>query len=476
MRTGAFLFSALSLVVGCSEVEVDPQGGGGQGGSGGSGGQGAGGSDYLPFPQSCTPTELRGACDGESFQKCGNGTLDSCEICWTVDDGPEQCDTITEACDLTPTATCQALGYQSGETICSPACGHDIRDCDSCLGSPSQLACARPRLDGFDVMDIEIATNGDEIAAAWFSFGKVLHFARFTKDLQLIADKPGCGTIDGGGPISLAPAPGGWVVAVGGVGESPQMQIIRLDAEGNEMGAPRLVANATFPSLVGRPGATPYLVYSSTAHAASPGDVVAELLDETGAATWQAVLPNDAFGEITAAGFADPGLLVALREAETASTTLLVAIDETGAVSPARDVGLTNEIVLAAAAPGRVAAVWRRGESQELQWLDGSGEDVGAPVTLAPRDGVVVSQQRAVTVSNGRAVVMLAEDMQKTLTMFHVEQDGSYSVEPYALATEPQGIAWLAGTQLGGDPVFAWTTYSAGDPAGDRFVLGSVKR
>lgn len=475
MRTGAFLFSALSLIVGCSEVEVDPQGGGGSGAGGAGGGGGSGGSGYEPFPEACTPPALVGICDGEAGPKCGNGALDTCEICWSVDGSPEQCADRTEECDTTASQTCQALGYQGGETICNAGCAHDVRDCDSCLGSPNQLACARPRVDGFNALGLQLATNGDEIAGVWQAGDGALHFARFTKDLELIAEKPGCSALESGGPISFAPTPGGWMVAVG-AGLDGQMQLIRLDAEGNQVGTPRLVQDATFPTLVARPGTTPYLVYARGPLVASASDVVAELLDQEGEPAWQVELPSAAFAELTVAGFASPGLLVSARETDGAtSRTVLVPIDEQGTLGAPRDLGDVFEIEMVNAGPGLLAASWRRGESQELQWLDGDGADVGAPVTLAPRDTATAFQERALVVSEGRALVLLAEDTRKTLTAFHVEQDGTYAVTPYTFATEPLGTSLVAGTQVGADAVFAWTTYSS-TPAGDRFVLGKAKR
>jgi hypothetical protein len=474
MRTVAFLLPALVLAIGCSEVEIDPPDGGG--GSGGTGGEGGSGGAYQPFPESCTPSDLTGVCDQEA-KLCGNGAVDTCEVCFSTNGEPPQCEDATEACDTEAAKSCEELGYAGGgRTLCTSACTHDVRDCDSCLGSANQLGCARPRVDGFDVLDLQLATDGDIVAAAWISFDKTLHFARFSTALQLIDQRAGCATVEGGGMMSLAPTPGGWVLAVGGVGDNPQTRIYSLDAAGNELGAPRIVGDAAFPVLVPRPAATPYLVYTSTTFAGGTGEVIAELLDAEGGAAWQAALPGDAFPELTVAGFADPGLLVAARTTDgTTSTTLLVPVDEAGGVGATREIPDAVEIAVANAGTDRLAAVWRKGESQELQWLDGNGEDIGSPVMLAPKEATTATQERTIVVSGGRAIVMLAEDTRKKLSMFHVEPDGSFGVEPYTLAIEPGEVAWLAGTEGAGDPVFAWTTFAA-DPGTSRFVLGSVRR
>ncbi len=472
MRSVALSLTSVAVLVGCScsTVEVTPEGGGGTGGSGGSGG-----AEYEPFPDTCTTPVIQGVCDGE-VAKCGNGSLDTCEICWTVDGSPEQCADVTEACDTEASLSCEDLGFAGGgRTLCGPACTHDVRDCDSCLGSDHQLGCARPRVDGFDVLDVQLASTGDTLAAAWMSFDGALHFARFTPDLELLDQREGCATV-GVGPLALAPTPGGWMLAVGGFGDSPETQLFRLDAAGNEIGAPRLLPDAAYPVLVPRPGATPFLVYTSTPFAASQGDLIAELLDEEGAAVWQSFVTDGVFGELTAAATTDPGLLVAARRTDgVTSTTVFVSLDEAGAPSPPREVSDAVEVALAPASPGRVVAVWRRGEAVELQWLDGAGEDVGPRVLLAPKDPVTATQERSVIVSEGRAIVLLAEDMRRKLSLFHIESDGSSAAQPYALAYEPGEVAWLAGAPIGADAVFAWTTYSA-DPGASRFVLGSVRR
>ena len=59
MRVVAFILPVVVLAIGCSNVEVDPPGGGGgTGGTGGTGGEGGTGGAYDPFPESCTPSDL----------------------------------------------------------------------------------------------------------------------------------------------------------------------------------------------------------------------------------------------------------------------------------------------------------------------------------------------------------------------------------------------------------------------------------
>ena len=74
-----------------------------------------------PFPPTCAEVSLVGPCDGDG-QMCGNGTRDTCEICWSSDDGPVMCEDVTEACDGDDLqASCASLGYVSGSVQCSPA-------------------------------------------------------------------------------------------------------------------------------------------------------------------------------------------------------------------------------------------------------------------------------------------------------------------------------------------------------------------
>lgn len=456
----ASLFAALALApLGCGDVVTEPA---------------PEPAPYEPFPASCSEVPTAGVCDGES-KVCGNGARDTCEICYSSDGGPITCEDVTEACDGAATESCVSLGYGAGEVRCSPLCTHDVRDCDACLGAPSQVACTRPRVDAFDVGDVALAASDDVLAAAWMSFDDVLHFARFSPELALLGERPGCTLEERSLPVALAPTPGGWVLAVGQGGDAPALRLYRLDPEGNPLAAARVVANATFPQLVARPGAPPWLVYLQTDFAAGLGVVVAEGLDEAGEATFSVPLVDEVFGEYTRAAYAEPGFVVTARRTDGVDpTTVLVGVSEDGVAGAPRDVGDALEVELAPAGPDRVAALYRTETQHELLWLDGQGADRSGPFAIAPRDPTGAVQAHRVVVQDGRAIVAVAEETYTKLRLVHVGEDGATLVPGYLFAAEPDHFAWLRSTSFQGEAALLWTTYSA-DPATNRFVLGRVR-
>ncbi|KYG09609.1 hypothetical protein BE21_16975 [Sorangium cellulosum] len=451
----------------CGSVEVDRD----PGGAGASGG--AGGSE--PFPETCSPPERSAVCDTD-VKRCGNGVQDTCEVCWSVDGSPVQCSDVTEACDGAVSETCGSLGYAGGGRLaCSDVCSIDVRDCDSCLGAPSQVACARPRVDGYNVGGVALASDGEGLAAAWLSFDDQLHFARFSMDLALESQWSCVDIPSPGSTVALAPSPGGFILALGGAGDGPVLRLYRLDPAGNEI-ATRTIADAMYPVLAARPGAAPLLVYTSGEHAAAQGALVAELLDEEANAAWQATVADAVYGDLTAAAFADPGFLVAARAiaADGSSTTELVPIDASGAVGPARELPGIDDVALAPAGADRAAGVWSDGERFEVGWFDGQAAAVGAPVTIAARDAAKATQEHAIAVSNGRAVVALVEEGDRQLSLFHVDADGSVAVPRYGFAREPLGLSRLAAAPAGEGAALVWTTYA--EPGSSRFVLGRAQR
>ncbi|WP_437975204.1 hypothetical protein WMF11_45420 [Sorangium sp. So ce295] len=464
-----------SLVAGalgaCGTVEIDT----GPGGTGAPGGTG----DTEPFPETCDPPDIYPVCDTD-VKFCGNGVLDTCEVCWSVDGNPAQCVEATEGCDGAVSETCSSLGYVGGRTACSDTCSIDVRDCDSCLGAPNQLACARPRVDGYNVSDIAMASDEQGLVAAWLNFDDKVRFARFSTSLELerhwdCLDAPWAAR----SPlrVALAPSPGGFIMAVGGGGDSPELWLRHLDPDGEEI-AVRLIKNAAYPVLAARPGAPPLLVYASTDVAWAPAKIVAELLDEDGEATWQATVADTAHGETAAAAFADPGFVVSTGaitdDGEDAGATVLVPIDASGEVGLARELAGIRDVALAPAGAGRVGGVWLHGERFEVGWLDGQAALASDPVAIATRDPVKDTQEHAITVSNGRAIVALVEEEATQVSLFHVDADGSLAVPRYAFAREPAGLSWLAAAPADEGAALVWTTYA--EPASSRFVLGRAQR
>lgn len=429
---------------------------------------------YEPFPASCSEVPTSGVCDGES-KVCGNGARDTCEICYSSDGGPIICEDVTETCDGAASETCESLGYVGGQVRCGPICTHDVRDCDACLGAPNQVACTRPRVDAFDVGDVTLAASGDVLAAAWMSFDDILHFARFSPELELIGERAGCAVEERSLPVGLAATPGGWVLAVGQGGDAPEVRVSRLDPEGNPLAPPRVIANATYPQLVERPGAPPWLVYLQTDFAAGLGVVVAEVLDEAGEATFSQPLVDEVFGEYTRAAYAEPGLVVTARRTDGVDpTTVLVGVSEDGVAGSVRDVGDALELELAPAGPDRVAALYRTETQHELLWVGGDGADRSGPFVVAPRDPTGAVQAHRVVVIGGQAIVAIAEETYTKLRVVHLGEDGSTVVPGYTFAAEPEHFAWLRATAFQGDAALLWTTYTA-DPASNRFVLARVR-
>lgn len=429
---------------------------------------------YEPFPASCSDTPTSGPCDGE-VKVCGNGARDTCEICYSNDGGPVICEDVTEPCDGAPTETCESLGYVSGQVRCGPICSHDVRDCDSCLGAPSQVGCARPRIDAFDVGDVALSANEDGLAAAWLSFDDQLHFARFAPDLTLLGERTGCTVAGDALPLALAPTPGGWVLVLGGVGDAPSMRVFRLDADGNELAPPRVVANATYPVLAPRPGAPPWLAYLSTDVTVAPGQVVVERLDESAEPLFSTVVVDEIFGETTRIAYAEPGLVVAARRTDGVDpTTVLVAVNDDGVAGAVLDVGDALELQLAPAGPDRVAALYRDEVAYHLSWLGSDANVRSGPFEITPRDPSNAVQEHRVVVQGGTAVLAIAEDFYTKLRIFHVAEDGAETTPSYLFATEPDHFAWLRDAPIEGDVALLWTTYSA-DPATNRLVLGRVR-
>ena len=447
--------------MGCSDVQVEPTGGGGQGGS------------YEPFPESCEPTAVAPACDQEA-PNCGNGKIDACEVCWSMDGQPLQCADVSEECDGQAAQTCEQLGYRGGRTLCSPECNHDVRDCDSCASAPN-VTCVRPRVDSYRALDLELAASGDRVAAAWYGAAQEIHVAVFDQDLELVGEGLGCDGLRGVA-VELAPTPTGWLLATKQFAPDPQVSLYRLDRDGKNLGLARTLPSADLLQLVSRPSGGPLLVYASGQINGGTQDVFAVQLDESGGAVWSTPVATGAFAELTAAAFADPGWLVSVRQIEGMTSTMrVVPIDAQGVRGTSGAKGDIVEVALAPAGTGQVVAMWRSNDRQafELQWLDGAGVDIGGLVTLAPKDETTAQQDHAVQFTNGRAIVVLAQDMRKELTVFHVEPSGAMTLVPHTLAYEPAEAANLASTIMGADPLFAWTSF-APDVAKSRFVLGRV--
>lgn len=443
--------------------------------------QNGSGGDFEAFPAPCADPQMTGVC-GEA--KCGNGVRDTCESCISSNGGPVTCTDVTEGCDGEDLGgeSCQSLGYPGGGKIrCAPGwCTLEVRDCDSCVGAPNQVACARPRVTAVHVGSLALASDGDVVAAAWTTHEDILGFARFSPDLKLL-DHRSCSPPAERGSVALAPVPGGWVLAVGGVSiDSAELSLYRLDSAGNELAPPRKIMNAVRPALAARPGAPPLLVYGTT-FAATGADVIAELLDEQGQAVWTTTIYGPANPDAISAAYADPGFVVAVATFGM-PTSLLVPVDATGMLGMPQQIADAYKVDLAPAGAGRIAANWKSTGGYMNGWVDGSGMLAGAPTKATELDPIKLDKVKAIVVAGGRAVTAFAEtspapgataeDVQ--IGLAHVADTGAVAVPEYILARERGEVSAVAAAEVAGEAVLVWTMYTP-NPAASRFVLARVR-
>lgn len=436
----------------------------GTGGSASGGGSSGGGGGEAPFPDLCVPSTIEPVCDFEG-PNCGNGVVDSCEICFGSDGGPVTCSETSEECDGSTNQTCVDLGYVGGSLGCTEQCTFDVRGCQWCLEPEHQVGCAVPRVDASRVGSLALAPSGDMLAAAWMSFDGILHVARFASDLELLGQLP-CGEEREALGVALAPSGQGWLLALGGVGADPELTIFQVDPAG-QLSELRTISGASSPVLAEVPGEPPLLAYARTDQAGSvSATLVATRLDESGESEWEVELGADVTNESISAAFAGAGFLVAGYSVDAGQLLFPVAADgQLGSEVELPDVG---GVKLARGGDDRVAATWQDSEGYSFAWLDGVGQLVGDPLLLQPPDSVRLNLDRAVTVSNGDAIVAFAADAGQEIRVFHVDADGSLSVPGYALARGPSSTAWLtATTDSENNAVFAW--------AGSSLVLGQVR-
>ncbi|HEX9620685.1 MAG TPA: hypothetical protein VF989_11155 [Polyangiaceae bacterium] len=430
-----------------------------------SAGGGPGGGNTGPFPvASCGDVAGEAICGAN---ECGDGVVDNCEFCFGSDGGPVTCSDVSEECDGTTDALCESLGYASGQLGCSTLCTFDERDCESCLGSQHQVRCARPRIEAMQPLGIALASQGDRLAMVRVSTQDTLQFATFSSDLELTTEVP-CETVADRFGVTVAPRPGGWVVAFSSGGGDPEVNLWVLDDRGERV-EERTIAAAAHPKLVPVEGSTPLLLYANTDNAgSSSADLVAERLSDTGEAEWQVTYAEDALAQEAVGAFADPGFVLGARHvSDEAGAQELIPVDASGTPGTPFVLDTAREVSLVQVGTDRVGALWTDPEGYSFSWHDGSGALLGEPVLLAGQDPIRFSLTRALAAAPDAAIVALAEDTGAEVNLFHVDTSGEVSVPRYTLAREE--IGYLVGTGFGDGAVFAWQ----GDDG--RFVLGQVR-
>jgi hypothetical protein len=440
--------------------------------------------DDGAWPPSCTPFEIGSVCQGDGGV-CGDGVLQSCEVCGGGKDeggsgsgdggaGPE-CEIASEPCDGVELGenTCSSLGYSGGVLACDEWCGLDIRDCDSCLDAPQVLECRRPRVDVVEVYDLELATDGETIAAAWIGHDDMLGFARFDASLEPLGTTP-CTALADGHDLALARVPGGWWVAVGGTGGGPEVVLMELDDDGALVGTLRTIADATNPVLVTRPDALPVLLYDRTESAAAYSvEVVAEQLEADGDPLWESSLGNALWAEETSAARVGDGMLVAVRSTEGDQDTLVVPIDGAGGVGTAQPLPGTYHLELSATIDG-AAGVWRGPDGWVWGRFDAAGSLATAEVGVGPQDPTTATQEAVVVATGGRSLAAVTQAQRTELEAVHVDDDASIGADAYTIAIEPNELTEIEGIAVGDEIVLGWIGYSL-HPSRARFVLARVQ-
>jgi hypothetical protein len=190
---------------------------------------------------------------------CGNGRRDTCQP-WQ-----EPCD----GADL-GVATCASLGYAGGTLRCLPACGFDVSGCQACEPGPAVAACTSHATAPPDtIAGLTLAANEGQLALAFISRGSGVHFLRLRADLSLDSETTCLGPARPES-VSLAPTPGGWLLAVGTT-SPPAVHLISLGQDGR-LRAPMRTMSLTVGGrlLAARPDGGPLLALGRVVDAAVP--------------------------------------------------------------------------------------------------------------------------------------------------------------------------------------------------------------
>ncbi len=211
-------------------------------------------------------------------ETCGNGVRDSCPYCAAEiltsggaggpggSAGPAcpegtTAETLTETCDGSDlgSSTCTSLGFTGGTIACTSLCSYDTNGCDSCLPDAHSLACRHTELVANSPSSLALTASVDQIAVAWVAGPGLLgndpvagsaRLAVFAPDLSLIS-QTGCFGPANAHRVALARSRSGYVTAVDDDGDTG-VTIQLFDATGAAVGAPRILAGASYPALIER--------------------------------------------------------------------------------------------------------------------------------------------------------------------------------------------------------------------------------
>jgi hypothetical protein len=207
---------------------------------------------------------------------CGNGVIDSCQICGPgiyasgadsgAMNGPD-CTysgnnpvTAYETCDGADlgTATCASLGFGGGTLACSDRCTFQTNGCTTCLVDPGIVACGNAEVEADAPHALAMAATDTEVVIAWVpgpglkeavdtDAGSV-RLARFDSGLSLVAQS-GCIGPAHAQQVAIARTRSGYILAIGGDGG---VTVQAMDSTLQPSGAPRVLPNAGGPMLTAR--------------------------------------------------------------------------------------------------------------------------------------------------------------------------------------------------------------------------------
>jgi hypothetical protein len=190
---------------------------------------------------------------------CGNGRRDTCQS------RQEPCD----GADLGG-ATCASIGYAGGTLRCLPGCGFDVSGCQACEPGPAVAVCASHATAPPDtIAGLTLAASDGQLALAFISRGSGVHFLRLRADLSVDSETTCLGPARPES-VSLAPTPGGWLLAVS-TARPPAVYLIPLGQDGR-LRAPMRTLSLTVGGrlLAARPDGGPLLALGRVVDAAVP--------------------------------------------------------------------------------------------------------------------------------------------------------------------------------------------------------------
>jgi hypothetical protein len=417
-------------------------------------------------------SETAAACEG----MCGNGAIDSCEVCSPGVPGtptppvllpagaaavaflpPQEpvCSLVSEQCDGAQLGeqSCTGLGFTAGELSCNSNCGFSESECQSCGTDSHIAACTDTVAEGQTASNVALATNNDTVAVAWTgSNGVSLNV--YDADLNLLGSS-GClrGTAS---RLALASLPSGWVLGA-------DSDVFVLGTDGSVQ-SQRSNAGTMALFATSRPGSTPLFVYSAPA-------VTAALLDESAEPIWETAISSDAIEPWLGSAVAvTSGFLVGLRlsDATTGGVHVHHLDQESGEVTAVNAAGSSATEYPQLASDGVTARlVWADfGNIGGLLWaaLDSSGARSSEPVTL----GLIPDQfNRSPAVMVGSDTVVLlggytgGTEIGRVHQVRRVDENGLSVGNDYPLQQDPNNVTSPQLAVLGDSLIAAWVAFGS---------------